>query len=175
MAALYLAADNAPRHGAHGNVHRRRAPHGGRREGVFLGGGLPGGRRRELAGEGLARDGDAEEDVLGLLAARRREPRRQLREVEVGTHGLEEAVRADVVGRVPSGPEMQRQGSVFRFVVLLLGIGLEFGQSSENCSFILKRPHQAMEGTLLQIKRDLRAKFRLSHPRSSCVSGGMLI
>ena len=29
-----------------------------------------------------------------------------------------------------------------------------------------------MEGMLLQIKRDLRAKFKLSHPRSSCVSGG---
>ena len=87
-------------------MHRRRAADGGRREGVLLG--LVG--RGELAGKGLARDGDAEEDVFGLLAARRRQPRRQLREVEVRAHGLEEAVAVYVVG-VLSGPEMEREPS----------------------------------------------------------------
>ena len=97
----------APRNRAHGDVHRGGSADGCRREGVFFGGGLI---RGELAGECLSRDGDAEEDVLGLLAARRRQPRRQLREVEVGAHGLEEAVAVDVVG-VLAGPEMEEKGT----------------------------------------------------------------
>ena len=80
---------------------------GGGREGVLLGRGRGG---CELAGEGLARDGDAEEDVLGLLAARRRQPRRQLREVEVRAHRLEEAVAVYVVGALTPGRSETREG-----------------------------------------------------------------
>ena len=49
----------------------------------------------ELGGEIFSGDGDPIKDVLGLLALRRRVPCGQLREVEEGSDGLEEAPAVD--------------------------------------------------------------------------------
>lgn len=57
-------------------------------------------RQAELSGEGLPRDGDPEEEVVGVLPARGLEPGRQLGEVEVGADGLEQAAAVyEVVAR----------------------------------------------------------------------------
>ena len=49
----------------------------------------------ELGGESLSGDGDPVEHVLRLLALGRRVPGGQLREVEEGPNGLEEAPAVD--------------------------------------------------------------------------------
>ena len=54
----------------------------------------------ELAGKCLPRDGDAEEDILRGGATAGRQPSRQLGEVQVAPHGLEQTAASDeILGR----------------------------------------------------------------------------